>query len=76
MDLMKEDLIFVITFGFYMRKQAERKTHLGTPKASYRALVCREITRGCSGSKLLKGQNTLPSQAADTLLAVERTRRC
>jgi len=28
-----------------MKKQAERKTHLGTPKASYRALVCREITR-------------------------------
>ena len=29
-----------------MKKQAERKTHLGTPKASYRALVCREILVG------------------------------
>ena len=46
MDIMKKDLIFVIGFGFYMKKQAERKTHLGTPKASYRALVCREILVG------------------------------
>jgi hypothetical protein len=29
-----------------MKKQAERKTYLGTPKASYRALVCREILVG------------------------------
>jgi hypothetical protein len=45
MDLMKKDLIFVTTLGLYMKKQAKRKTHLGIPKASNRALVCREITR-------------------------------
>jgi hypothetical protein len=27
---MKKDLIFVITFRFYMKKQAERKTYLDT----------------------------------------------
>jgi hypothetical protein len=34
MDLINKDLICVIIFGFYMKKQAKRKTHLGTPKAS------------------------------------------
>jgi hypothetical protein len=54
MELMKEDLIFVITFGFYMKKQAERKMHLGTPKASYRALVCRETLVGVAAHKSRK----------------------
>jgi hypothetical protein len=34
MDLINKDLIRVTTLGLYMKKQAERKTHLSTPKAS------------------------------------------
>jgi hypothetical protein len=37
-----------------MKKQAERKTYLGTPKASYRALVCREILVGIAAHKSKK----------------------
>jgi hypothetical protein len=37
-----------------MKKQAEREMHLGTPKASYRALVCRETLIGVAARKSKK----------------------